>query len=83
MGQVSLARMAKDHLRDRGSITLTTGVLAMHPILPALAATLKAGPYERRALAGIINKYWRIRADSLTDVCGWLRSFIGYLLVGP
>jgi NAD(P)-dependent dehydrogenase (short-subunit alcohol dehydrogenase family) len=32
MGQVSLARIAKDHLRERGSITLTTGVLAMHPM---------------------------------------------------
>ena len=31
MGQVSLARIAKDHLRDGGSITLTTGILAMHP----------------------------------------------------
>ena len=29
MGQVSLARIAKDRLRDGGSITLTTGVLAM------------------------------------------------------
>ena len=32
MGQVTLARLAKDHLRDGGSITLTTGVLAMHPM---------------------------------------------------
>jgi len=32
MGQVSLARIAKDHLRDGGSITLTTGVLAMQPM---------------------------------------------------
>ena len=32
MGQVSLARIAKDQLRDNGSITLTTGVLAMHPM---------------------------------------------------
>ena len=32
MGQVSLARIAKDRLRDRGSIVLTTGVLAMHPM---------------------------------------------------
>ena len=32
MGQVSLARIAKEHLRERGSITLTTGVLAMHPM---------------------------------------------------
>jgi NAD(P)-dependent dehydrogenase (short-subunit alcohol dehydrogenase family) len=32
MGQVWLARIAKDHLRDGGSITLTTGLLAMHPM---------------------------------------------------
>jgi NAD(P)-dependent dehydrogenase (short-subunit alcohol dehydrogenase family) len=32
MGQVSLTRIAKDHLRERRSITLTTGVLAMHPM---------------------------------------------------
>ena len=35
MGQVTLARIAKDHLHDGGSITLTTGVLAMHPMLEA------------------------------------------------
>ena len=38
MGQVSLARIAKDHLRDEGSIVLTTGVLAMHPMLPGSAS---------------------------------------------
>ncbi|MGH8117598.1 MAG: short chain dehydrogenase [Rhodanobacteraceae bacterium] len=32
MGQVALARIAKDRLRDRGSITLTAGVLATQPI---------------------------------------------------
>jgi NAD(P)-dependent dehydrogenase (short-subunit alcohol dehydrogenase family) len=32
MGQVSLAGIAKDHLHDGGSITLTTGMLAMHPM---------------------------------------------------
>ena len=32
MGQVSLARIATDQLRDGGSITLTTGILAMHPM---------------------------------------------------
>ena len=29
MGQVTLARIAKDHLRDGGSITLTTGTPAL------------------------------------------------------
>jgi NAD(P)-dependent dehydrogenase (short-subunit alcohol dehydrogenase family) len=32
MGQVALTRFAKDHLRDGGSITVTTGILAMHPM---------------------------------------------------
>src|SRR5271157_630136 len=32
MGQVSVARQAKDALRDGGSITVTTGGLATHPM---------------------------------------------------
>ena len=32
MGQVSVARVAKDRLRDGGSITVTTGVLATQPM---------------------------------------------------
>ena len=32
MGPVTLARVAKDHLRDGESITLPTGILAMHPM---------------------------------------------------
>ena len=31
MGQVTLARIAEDQLNDGGSITLTSGVLAIHP----------------------------------------------------
>ena len=40
MGQVTLARAAKDHLRDGGSITVTTGVLAMHPMPGSAAISL-------------------------------------------
>ena len=36
MGQVSLARIGKDHVREGGSITLTTGVLATQPCRGAL-----------------------------------------------
>ena len=32
MGPVTLARVAKDHLRDGESITLPTGILAVHPM---------------------------------------------------
>jgi NAD(P)-dependent dehydrogenase (short-subunit alcohol dehydrogenase family) len=40
MGQVSAARIASDHLRDGGSITLTTGTLAMHPIPGSASVSL-------------------------------------------
>jgi NAD(P)-dependent dehydrogenase (short-subunit alcohol dehydrogenase family) len=39
MGQVTLARIAKDHLSNGGSITVTKGVLAMHP-MPGSASVL-------------------------------------------
>ncbi len=42
MGQVS-AGIAADHLRDGGSITLTTGVLAMRP-MPGCQSALKFDP---------------------------------------
>jgi NADP-dependent 3-hydroxy acid dehydrogenase YdfG len=45
MGQVSLARAAKDHLRDGGSITPTTGVPATRPMPgSALFSLVNAGP---------------------------------------
>ena len=40
MGQVSAARIACEHLRDGGSITLTTGTLAMHPIRGSASVSL-------------------------------------------
>ena len=33
MGQVSVARFALERLRDGGSITVSTGILAMHPMV--------------------------------------------------
>jgi len=40
MGQVNLARAAMQHLRDRGSITLTSGVLAHEPMPGGAAVSL-------------------------------------------
>lgn len=40
MGQVALAQIAKDRLRDHGSITLTSGVLATEPMPGAAAISL-------------------------------------------
>ncbi|MGH8151994.1 MAG: short chain dehydrogenase [Rhodanobacteraceae bacterium] len=40
MGQVALARIAKAHLRDRGSITLTAGILATQPMAGSASISL-------------------------------------------
>lgn len=60
MGQVSLARIAKDRLRDGGSITLTTGVLAMHPMPGSASISMVNGGLE-----GIV----RAAALELPEIC--------------
>ena len=40
MGQVNLARIAAKHIKDKGSVTLTTGVLAIHPMPGSAAISL-------------------------------------------
>jgi NAD(P)-dependent dehydrogenase (short-subunit alcohol dehydrogenase family) len=66
MGQVSLARIAKDHLRERGSITLTTGVLAMHPMSGSASITMVNAGLEGfvRAAALEMPRGLRINAVS-------------------
>jgi NAD(P)-dependent dehydrogenase (short-subunit alcohol dehydrogenase family) len=66
MGQVSLARVAKDHLRDGGSITLTSGVLAMHPMLGSASVSMVNAGLEGfvRAAALELPRQLRINAVS-------------------
>lgn len=40
MGQVNLARIGMRHVRDGGSITLTSGILAQHPMPGSAAVSL-------------------------------------------
>ena len=66
MGQVSLARIAKDHLRDGGSITLTTGILAMHPMPGSVSVSMVNAGLEGfvRAAALELPRNLRINAVS-------------------
>lgn len=66
MGQVSLARLAKDHLRDGGSITVTTGVLAMHPMQGSASISMINAGLEGfvRAAAFEMPRKLRINAVS-------------------
>ena len=43
MGQVNLARLGLDHLNPRGSITLTTGILADDPVYRTTSAAMVNG----------------------------------------
>jgi NAD(P)-dependent dehydrogenase (short-subunit alcohol dehydrogenase family) len=66
MGQVWLARIAKDHLRDGGSITLTTGLLAMHPMPGSASISMVNAGLEGfvRAAALELPRNLRINAVS-------------------
>lgn len=66
MGQVNLALAARDHLRDGGSITLTTGILSEQPIVAGSSASLVNGAVEAfvRAAAIELPRGLRINAVS-------------------
>jgi len=55
LGQVNLALAARDHLRDGGSITLTTGILAEQPIVAGSSASLVNGAVEAFVRAAAIE----------------------------
>ena len=46
LGQIEVVRQALEHVRDGGSITLTTGVLAREPIAAGAAAAMANGALE-------------------------------------
>jgi NAD(P)-dependent dehydrogenase (short-subunit alcohol dehydrogenase family) len=66
MGQVSLARIAKAHLNDGGSITLTSGILAMQPMPGSASVSMVNAGLEGfvRAAALEIPRNVRINAVS-------------------
>ncbi|NND87842.1 MAG: short chain dehydrogenase [Flavobacteriaceae bacterium] len=46
MGQVNITRMAQKHLKDGGSITLTTGILADEPVAMTASAAMVNGAIQ-------------------------------------
>ena len=63
MGQVSLARAAKDALRDSGSITLTTGVLAMQPMPGSASISLVNAGLEGFVRAAALEMPRKLRIN--------------------
>jgi NAD(P)-dependent dehydrogenase (short-subunit alcohol dehydrogenase family) len=66
MGQVGLARIAKDHLNDGGSITLTTGILAMHPMLGSASISLVNAALEGFVRAAALDLPRKLRINAVS-----------------
>lgn len=84
MGQVNLALIGQAHLRDGGSITLTSGVLNHEPVAYGAAASLANGGVEGfvRAAAAELPRGLRINAvspgvlvESIDDLGPFFRGF--------
>jgi len=84
LAQVNLALVARDHLRDGGSITLTSGILAEQPIRQGSSASLVNGAIEAfvRAASVELSRGLRINtvspsvlSEALGDYAPYFRGF--------
>ena len=66
MGQVNLALAARDHLNDRGSITLIAGVLSQIPIAAGSSASMVNAAVEAFAMAAAIEMPRGIRINAVS-----------------
>ncbi|HWV50643.1 MAG TPA: short chain dehydrogenase [Microbacterium sp.] len=83
LGQISVATIAAPHLRDGGSITLTTGILSDRPVPTGAAASLANGALNAyvRAAAPYLPRDLRVNAVSpnvLVEAPGYHASFPGF-----
>ena len=81
MGQVALARAAKDHLRDGGSITVTTGVLAMRPMPGSAAISLVNAGLEGFVRAAALEMPRRLRINAVSPP--WVKETLVKLRMDP
>ena len=81
MGQVSAARIASEHLRDGGSITLITGVLAMHPIRGSASVSLVNAGLEGFVRAAALEMPRRLRINAVSPP--WVKETLVKLGMDP
>jgi NAD(P)-dependent dehydrogenase (short-subunit alcohol dehydrogenase family) len=66
MGQVAVARAALDRLNDGGSITLTTGILAMHPMKKSASVSLVNAGLDGFVRAAALEMPRRLRINAVS-----------------
>jgi NAD(P)-dependent dehydrogenase (short-subunit alcohol dehydrogenase family) len=77
MGQVNLTLAARDHLRDGGSITLISGILADDPIALGSSASMVNGAVEAFARAAAIELPRGLRINVVSPTV-FIESMEGY-----
>jgi NAD(P)-dependent dehydrogenase (short-subunit alcohol dehydrogenase family) len=81
MGQVSVTRTAKDHLRDGGSITLTTGVLAVQPTAGSASISMVNAGLEGFVRAAALELPRKLRINAVSPP--WVRETLIKLGMDP
>lgn len=66
LGQVNLVTVGIDHVADRGSFTLTTGILSRAPIATGTAASLANGALESFVMAAATELPRGIRINAVS-----------------
>jgi NAD(P)-dependent dehydrogenase (short-subunit alcohol dehydrogenase family) len=81
MGQVSLARIAKDYLRDGGSITLTTGTLAVQPMAGSASISMVNAGLEGFVRAAALELPRKLRINAVSPP--WVKETLIKLGMNP
>jgi NAD(P)-dependent dehydrogenase (short-subunit alcohol dehydrogenase family) len=81
MGQVSLARIAKDHLNAGGSITLTSGILAMQPMPGSASVSMVNAGLEGFVRAAALEMPGKVRINAVSPP--WVKETMVKLGIDP
>ncbi len=81
MGQVSLARVAKDHLKDGGSITVSTGEASVHPAPGSASVSMINAGLEGFVRAAALEMPRRIRINAVSPP--WVKETMVKLGMDP
>lgn len=81
MGQVALARIAKNHLREGGSITLTAGILARDPMPGSVSISLINAGLEGFTRAAALEMPRKLRINVVSPP--WVSETLVQLGMDP
>jgi NAD(P)-dependent dehydrogenase (short-subunit alcohol dehydrogenase family) len=81
MGQVALARIAKDRLKDGGSITVTTGGLAMQPMRGSASISLVNAGLEGFVRAAALELPRKLRINAVSPP--WVKETMAKFGMDP